>query len=96
MRGRGYPYNNDLLRSILINEGVSGSLQSYYELVRDIDLSAWGTSFTSKSPLGITGQKRMRTERLETLEHASLDQLSLGNIFAAGLPKEDADRYFSS
>ena len=32
--------NNDLLRSMLINEGVSGSLQTYYELVRENDLSA--------------------------------------------------------
>ena len=37
-----YPSNNDLLRSMLINEGLPGSLQSYYELVRDNDLSAWG------------------------------------------------------
>ena len=35
-----YPSNNDLLRSMLINEGVSGSLQSYYELVQADDLSA--------------------------------------------------------
>ena len=35
-----YTSNNDLLRSMLINEGVSESLQSYYELVRDSDLSA--------------------------------------------------------
>ena len=34
--------NNELLRSMLINEGVSGSLQSYYELARDSDLSSWG------------------------------------------------------
>ena len=37
-----YPSNNDLLRSMSINEGVSESLQSYYELVHDNDLSAWG------------------------------------------------------
>ena len=41
-----YPSNNDLLRSMLINEGVSESLQSYYELVRGVDLSdRGGTSF---------------------------------------------------
>ena len=36
-----YSSYNDLLMSMLINEGVSGSLQSYYELVSDDDLSAW-------------------------------------------------------
>ena len=36
------PSSNDLLRSMLINEGVSGSSQTYYELVRGGDLSAWG------------------------------------------------------
>ena len=36
-----YPSSNDLLMSMLINEGVSESLQSYYELVRDNDLSDW-------------------------------------------------------
>ena len=44
-----YPSNNDLLRSMLISVCVSGSLESYYELVRGNDLSACGgTSFTSK------------------------------------------------
>ena len=37
-----YPSNNDILRAMLINEGVSGSLQSYYELARDNDLSSRG------------------------------------------------------
>ena len=37
-----YRSNNDLLRPMLINEGVSESLQSYYELVHGNDLSDWG------------------------------------------------------
>ena len=42
-----YPSSNDLLMSMLINEGVSESLQSYYELAHDNDLFAWGgNSFT--------------------------------------------------
>ena len=38
---RPHPSNNDHLMSTLINEGMSGSIQSYYELVSDDDLSAW-------------------------------------------------------
>ena len=37
----GRPSNNDLLRSMLINEGVPGSLQAYYGLVRENDLTDW-------------------------------------------------------
>ena len=40
-----YPSNIDLLRSMLINEGVSGSLQAYYELVHDNDLYARAGGF---------------------------------------------------
>ena len=91
-----YPSNSDLLMSMLINEGVYVSLQSYYELVRGNDLSARGASFTSKTSLGITSQKRILTERLERLDQSSLDQLSMGNIFTAGPPLEDSDTYLSS
>ena len=48
-----YISNNDFLRSLLINEGVSESMISYYELSRDNDLLAWaGSSFTSKTSVG--------------------------------------------
>ena len=47
-----YQRSNDLLRSMLINEGVSGSLQPYYELVRDNDLSACGGLLLHRKRLG--------------------------------------------
>ena len=35
-----YPFNNDSLRYVLINEGMSGSTTSYYERAHDSDLLA--------------------------------------------------------
>ena len=47
-----YPSNNDLLRSMLINEGVSGSLQSYYELVRAVIFLHAGGFFYAENVFG--------------------------------------------
>ena len=65
-----YPSNNDRLRSMLINECVSGSLQSYYELVRDDDLLAlcvwWGGLLLHRKRLcEIQINRRILSERLE-------------------------------
>ena len=83
---------------------MSESLQSYYELVRDNDLSARGGSgcvvgggggpiLHRKRLRGIQIQKRILPERLE---RNLLARLSLGNIFTTGLPLEGAGRYYSS
>ena len=36
-----YPPNNDFVRSVLINEGFSGNMVSYYEMAHDSDLITW-------------------------------------------------------
>ena len=73
---------------------VSGSLHSYYELVRDNDLSACAKLLLhrKRSPVVLV-RKRILMERLERMR---LGRLSLDNIFTTGLPQEDADRYYSS
>ena len=69
---------NDLLRSVLINEGASGSLQSYYVLVRDNDLTAWVELLLHRKRLReMQIKKRILSERLE---RRRLGQLSLGDI----------------
>ena len=73
--------NNDSLRYVLIKEGMSGSMTSYYERARDSDLLAWGGIFFG-------GGKRLAGRRL--------GQLHLGDIFTTGLPQEDVGRYSSS
>ena len=75
------PSNNDLLMSALINAGVSGSLQSYYEFVHDSDLTACGWG-----PL-------LHRKRLSEL---LVEKRTLGNIITTCLPQEDEDRYYSS
>ena len=76
---RYYPSNNDLLRSILINEGAPGSLQSYYELARDNDLpDRWELILRRKRIFGITSQK---TDPYVTTGRIRLGQLSLCYIF---------------
>ena len=73
---------------------MSGSLQPYYELVRDNDLYAWGVLLLHRKLLrGIQIKKRILSERLE---RRLLGQLSLGDIFTTGLPREDVGRYHSS
>ena len=92
--GSAYPNNNDLLRSMLINECASGSLQSYYELVRGNDLSAWAEFLLHRKRLcGIHIKKRILSE---LPERRRLGELSSGGIFTTGLPQEDANRYHSS
>ena len=89
-----YPSNNALLRAMLINDGVSESLQSYYELVRDNDLLARGGFFYIENVFGwMQIKKRILSERRE---RKRLDQLSSGNIFPTGLSLEDVDRYYPS
>ena len=88
------PSNNDLPMSMLINEGASGSLQSYYELVRVDDLYARrGLLLRRKRLCEIQIKKRILSERLE---RRRLGQLSLGNIFTTCLPREAVGRYHSS
>ena len=72
---------------------MSGSLQSYHELVRDDDLLEWGELMRRKRLWGVKVRKRILSERME---QRRFGQLTLGNIFTTGLPQEDADRYFSS
>ena len=90
-----YPSNSfDFLGSFLINEGVSGSLPPYHELVHGDDLLAlWGLLMCRKRLWGIQVGKRILLERLW---QRRLGQLSSGYIFTTGLPQEDVDRYHSS
>ena len=89
-----YPSNDDLLMSMLISEGVSESLQSCYELVRDNDLPAWeGLLLHRKRLSELLGRKRIPMERLGKIR---LGRLSLDEIFTTGLPQEDADMYYYS
>ena len=37
-----YPHNRDFLRSVLINDGSSGAMSSYYDRVRESDHLDWG------------------------------------------------------
>ena len=81
--------NKDLLRAMLINEGVSGSLQSYHELAQENGLSACGWLLLRRKRLcDIQIKKRILSERLE---RRRLGQLSLGGICTRGLPREDVD-----
>ena len=80
--------------SMLVSEGVSGSLQSYYELVQDSDLSASAELLLRrKRLLELLVRKRILMGRLERIR---LGRLSLDNMFATGIPQGDADRYYSS
>ena len=88
-----YPLNSfDFLGSLLINGGMSESLQAYQELVHDNDILASGGLLLRRKRLWeIQVRKRILSERLE---QRRLDQLPIGNIFTTGLPQEDTDRYF--
>ena len=72
-----YQPNNDFLRSVLINDGASGAMTSYYEGARESDLLAWGN---------------LHLYRRRFLEEL-LGRFPLGDIFTTGLPQGDADRY---
>ena len=88
------PSNNDLPMSMLINEGASGSLQSYYELVRVDDLYARrGLLLRRKRLCEIQIKKRILSE---LPGRRSLGQLSPGDILTTCLPLGDADIYYSS
>ena len=94
------PSNNDFLRSVLINEGVSGDLSSYYEAVHDSDLIKWGNLLLwRKRQFGKRSMGSLLLEQLELLVEEETrrrrDQLSLENIFTTGLPRADADRFYS-
>ena len=79
---------------VLINAGVSESLQPYHELVRDNDLLACGGFLMRRKRIGeIQVKKRILSERLE---QRRLDHWPLGSIFTTGLPQEDVGRYYFS
>ena len=93
-RSEDFPCNNDILRSMLINEGVSGSLHPYYELVQDNDLSATGGLLLRRKRLWeLQVRKRILSQRPGEMR---LGQFSPGDIFTTGLPRGDADRCISS
>ena len=79
-----YSPNNDFLRSILLNDGVSRYMTSYYEMIQDIGLLGRGglPRYRKNRPA-----ERAR-KRLEELKRRG--QLPTGDISTTGLPKGDA------
>ena len=89
-----YPSNNDILRYVLINEGVSWYMWSYYEMVRESDFIAWRNLllFRKTSVGGKTKERLLFGEDTRM----RLGQLSLDNIFTTGPPQEEVGRYYYS
>ena len=73
--------------SDLINGDAFSALKVYYRKVGDFDSIAWGVVFcVEKLKSGGWGGGRQEI----------VGKLSLGDVCTTGLPKEDADRYYSS
>ena len=68
-----YPSDNDFPMYVLMNEGTSGNMVSYYEMAHNSDLITWESSFVSKTSVGETKGRLL----VEEETRRRLGQLSL-------------------